>query len=322
MVEEPTTLIDDPKKVKRGGRYSSQQCKNLGWESLGRWEKAVVSSVRTVSFYTDPKLTQIDAGSGGETVTYLHNDHLLTNRLGTNQSGQVAWRWEGEAFGSEEPEEDFDGDGDTVQVNLRFPGQYRDGETGWFYNWMRYYDPEIGRYITSDPTGLWGGINTYAYVGGNPLQWLDPYGFARVHIWTPGTYRDSSGNIYVSDYGHASIESNSGQYLSHHPRKSGWNYFGSKFRTKAEDNLLYGRSADFVYDIKLSNEEKLDKYINEYKGDEAFWGFYGNCADAVSGGIRSGGHSSPDFSDGWFDFISYPLELRNYLQRLDTTGNR
>ena len=115
-------------------------------------------------------VAQID-NTGTETITYLHTDHLFTNRLATDQFQAIVWRWEGEAFGNT-PAEKISG----VAVNLRFPGQYFDQETNLHYNHFRYYDPNLGRYITSDPIGLSAGLNTYLYVNANPLVFIDKDG--------------------------------------------------------------------------------------------------------------------------------------------------
>ncbi|ELJ8249295.1 RHS repeat-associated core domain-containing protein [Salmonella enterica] len=64
---------------------------------------------------------------------------------------------------------------------LRFQGQYEDEESGLFYNLNRYYQPELGRYITPDPEKLAGGLNQYAYVSGNPVSWIDPEGLFKVN---------------------------------------------------------------------------------------------------------------------------------------------
>jgi RHS repeat-associated protein len=125
-------------------------------------------------------LALLDTG----TVTYLHTDQLDTPRLATNSAGTTVWRWEGEAFGNTVPSEDPDQDGTTTTVNLRFPGQYYDQETGLHYNWNRYYDPKLGRYITSDPVGLRGGLNSYTYTGSNPLRWSDAKGLV-LDDWEP-----------------------------------------------------------------------------------------------------------------------------------------
>jgi RHS repeat-associated protein len=102
-------------------------------------------------------------------VYYIHTDHLDTPRVITDTSQTIVWRWTSEAFGATLANEDVDGDGMPFAFNLRFAGQYFDKETKLHYNYFRYYDPSTGRYITSDPIGLNGGLNTYAYVGGNPL---------------------------------------------------------------------------------------------------------------------------------------------------------
>jgi len=87
--------------------------------------------------------------------------------------------------------EDVDADGIKVSMNLRFPGQYYDSESGLHYNYYRTYDPLTGRYINSDPIGLEGGLNTFVYVGGNPMSRTDSFGLAwgyteRGNTWNLG----------------------------------------------------------------------------------------------------------------------------------------
>jgi len=109
--------------------------------------------------------------SGG-TLYFTHPDHLGTPKKITDVSQNVVWSSYLGPFG------DGQAGPNGLTENLRLPGQYFDGEDQLHYNYFRDYDPSIGRYIESDPIGLAGGINTYAYVGGNPLSRVDPHGLA------------------------------------------------------------------------------------------------------------------------------------------------
>lgn len=116
-------------------------------------------------------------GPNGLVVTELYSDHLGTPRL-ANDAGSQSWSWDaisgnsatggGNSFGTRAQS----GSG----INLRFPGQQYDWQTGLNYNYMRFYEPRTGRYITSDPIGLGGGINTYLYANGNPINYSDEFG--------------------------------------------------------------------------------------------------------------------------------------------------
>jgi RHS repeat-associated protein len=113
----------------------------------------------------------------GGNIYFYHNDHLGTPQKMTNISGQTVWQASYDAFGKATIDE-----ASTITNNLRFPGQYYDAETGWHYNWNRYYDPNTGRYITADPkyTNIVDDNenfdNTYLYSNNDPINKYDPFG--------------------------------------------------------------------------------------------------------------------------------------------------
>jgi RHS repeat-associated protein len=109
----------------------------------------------------------------------IHVDQLDTPREITDTGGVVVWQWDNvDPFGNNVPNENPSGLG-TFKFDLRFPGQVADRETNTFYNTYRdAYDPALDRYTQSDPIGLAGDLNPYAYVGGNPLSRIDPRGLS------------------------------------------------------------------------------------------------------------------------------------------------
>lgn len=113
---------------------------------------------------------------GADTTAYYVHDQLGTPLQAVDKFGNVVWAMHYDAFGNTTDITPRAADKYTIISNLRLPGQYADSETGLYYNWNRYYDPLTGRYITKDPIGLAGGMNTYGYVGGSPLTLTDPQG--------------------------------------------------------------------------------------------------------------------------------------------------
>lgn len=122
---------------------------------------------------------------GGQ-IYYVHNDHLGRPESVTNSAKSLVWKANNNAFSRGVTLDTFGG------LNIGFPGQYFDAESSIWHNGYRDYEQTSGRYLQSDPIGLGGGVNTYAYVGGNPVAYIDPYG---LHCLSPGVMGAISGAV-------------------------------------------------------------------------------------------------------------------------------
>jgi RHS repeat-associated protein len=148
------------------------------------WGSVPIGTYSLTAVATDAKSVQTTSTAILATVNnatlqtyYIHADQLDTPREITDTNGTLVWQWDNnDPFGVNAPNENPSGVG-AFSFNLRFPGQYFDRETSTHYNINRDYDPATGRYVQSDPIGLAGGVNTYAYVGNNPLAFSDPQGY-------------------------------------------------------------------------------------------------------------------------------------------------
>ena len=122
-------------------------------------------------------LARVDQTEGEEQkLYYFHTDQIGTPLELTDSDGKIVWQATYRSWGSVEQLAVNE-----IEQNLRFQGQYLDNETGLHYNTFRFYDSEVGRFITQDPIGLDGGINVYSYAT-SPIQEIDPLGWCSTKL--------------------------------------------------------------------------------------------------------------------------------------------
>jgi len=120
---------------------------------------------------------------------YVHHDATAVPQAVTDKSGRLVWAARYRVFGLAQVAVNPDGNGAAFEFNLRLPGQYFDAESSTHYNYFRTYDPYLGRYLQPDPLGAEHGMNLYAYVDNNPVQFNDPLGLFKVGtLVTPGLH--------------------------------------------------------------------------------------------------------------------------------------
>jgi RHS repeat-associated protein len=111
-------------------------------------------------------------------------DHLGTPLELTDQHGEMVWRADYQAWGQAQVRLSEAAQRRKLDTALRFQGQYLDVETGLHYNRYRYYDPQVGRFVSADPIGYAGGLNLYQYAP-NAVEWVDPLGLASNRDFRP-----------------------------------------------------------------------------------------------------------------------------------------
>ncbi len=145
------------------------------------------NAARAVQWVYEPgsfrPLAQLEQQNGATRLHYIVTDLTGTARELCSEEGDVHWRGEQALWGAYREAKTpmalrrwlGDAANDEVSCDLRYPGQLYDAESGLYYNRHRYYDPEIGQYISPDPIGLRGGLRPQGYVH-NPVDWVDPLG--------------------------------------------------------------------------------------------------------------------------------------------------
>ncbi len=140
-------------------------------------------------------------------VYHFHTSPNGTPEAMTNETGRLVWQGYAKTWGGltyeavdevEVRERVWSGIPEPFPQDMRMPGQWHDRATGLHYNTFRYYDPEIGRFISEDPIGLLGGVNLYAYAP-NPLRWIDPLGLT-VQWVDPTTINFSQRTVTSNNY--------------------------------------------------------------------------------------------------------------------------
>ena len=223
----------------------------------------------------------------------VHTDHLGTPRLITNEANKPVWQWPYSAFGNNKPTGVLKATPNpkaaltnvpvllkataATEVNLRFPGQYFDEESGLAYNYFRSYDGKGGRYIQADPIGLAGGINRYGYVNANPLSSFDPRGLDLVVV--TGGSRERS-----NPFGHSAVGvTGSGIFSYGNNTPLG----GSPLSYITDQSQYRDQTVTIIPRTPAQDKAALDNLAGN--GCMNCVGIFDNCAVRTDTALRAGG---------------------------------
>ncbi|WP_406822817.1 RHS repeat-associated core domain-containing protein [Pseudomonas corrugata] len=178
--------------------------------------------------------------ASGSTYSYL-TDALGSTQALTDSSGTSTTQYTYGPYGQ------TSSSGSASTNSQQYTGRENDG-AGLYYYRARYYSPSFGRFISEDPIDLAGGINTYTYVGGNPVSWIDPSGLSSVSYDGQThtiTIRDNAGNT-VGTY----PANNNTTTTSNGPWPNGaFSFSGSNPHPESDTNGPYGSHGILLFHV-------------------------------------------------------------------------
>ncbi|SEQ59156.1 RHS repeat-associated core domain-containing protein [Treponema bryantii] len=128
-------------------------------------------------YRNDNIFAEIRNENNSENIYYHHINHLGTTQVITDENGSIVWEAEFEAFGSTLSKNG------TKMFTVSYTGKLYDEDIGMYYFNARWYDSDLGRFITQDP--IRDGLNWWNYCNGNPLLYVDYYGLENIDFRIP-----------------------------------------------------------------------------------------------------------------------------------------
>ena len=237
-----------------------------------------------------------NSGESTSALYAIHTDHLGTPRRMTDAQQRLVWRAEYSSFGKAKVTSA------KVTLNLRLPGQYFDAETGTHYNYFRDYDPKVGRYLTSDPIGLSGGVNGFAYSAADPIRFYDPLGLRKYQIGSadPNVVRDAGSGKWNS------IQATLTKRLQKKAIQSGMGVFGWPHAAAQLNHYFDNSGSNLTIDLAAMLRDVKSTRDLRYEEEDAAINFAdgldlkpGSCT-SITSSEASGGSNRKTESPDWY----------------------